>query len=53
MAEISTILWDVGGVLLTNGWDHLERTAVLQQFALDAAPSSSGMRWPMTHGKRA
>jgi putative hydrolase of the HAD superfamily len=38
MAEISTILWDVGGVLLTNGWDHLERTAVLQQFALDAAP---------------
>ena len=22
MVEISTILWDVGGVLLTNGWDH-------------------------------
>ena len=33
MAEISTILWDVGGVLLTNGWDHLERAAVLKQFA--------------------
>ena len=35
MAEISTILWDVGGVLLTNGWDHIERAAVLQHFGLD------------------
>ena len=35
MTEISTILWDVGGVLLTNGWDHLERAAVLEQFGLD------------------
>jgi putative hydrolase of the HAD superfamily len=38
MAEISTILWDVGGVLLTNGWDHVERAAVLEQFALDSVP---------------
>jgi putative hydrolase of the HAD superfamily len=38
MVEISTILWDVGGVLLTNGWDHLERAAVLEQFGLDSAP---------------
>ena len=36
MAEISTLLWDVGGVLLTNGWDRTERAAVLEQFALDA-----------------
>jgi putative hydrolase of the HAD superfamily len=35
MAEISTLLWDVGGVLLTNGWDHIERGAVLQHFGLD------------------
>jgi putative hydrolase of the HAD superfamily len=35
MAEISTILWDVGGVLLTNGWDHLERAAVLKKFDVD------------------
>ena len=35
MTEVSTILWDVGGVLLTNGWDHIERAAVLQQFGLD------------------
>jgi putative hydrolase of the HAD superfamily len=36
MAEISTILWDVGGVLLTNGWDHLERAAVLKKFEVDS-----------------
>jgi putative hydrolase of the HAD superfamily len=37
MAEVSTILWDVGGVLLTNGWDHRERAAILEQFGLDSA----------------
>jgi putative hydrolase of the HAD superfamily len=37
MVEISTILWDVGGVLLSNGWDHRERAAVLEQFGLDGA----------------
>jgi putative hydrolase of the HAD superfamily len=36
MADISTVLWDVGGVLLTNGWDHAERAAVLRHFELDA-----------------
>ncbi|HVJ07112.1 MAG TPA: HAD family phosphatase [Acidisarcina sp.] len=35
MNEISTILWDVGGVLLTNGWDHCERDALLQKFGLE------------------
>jgi putative hydrolase of the HAD superfamily len=29
------ILFDVGGVLLTNGWDHCERTVVLDEFGLD------------------
>ncbi|HEX3472984.1 MAG TPA: HAD-IA family hydrolase [Silvibacterium sp.] len=37
MTDISTILWDVGGVLLTNGWDHEERAAVLSQFKVDRA----------------
>jgi putative hydrolase of the HAD superfamily len=37
MGEISTILFDVGGVLLTNGWDHAERATVLQHFSLDRA----------------
>ena len=35
MATITTILWDVGGVLLTNGWDRKERAAVLSHFGVD------------------
>ncbi|MFZ1085214.1 MAG: HAD-IA family hydrolase [Terracidiphilus sp.] len=31
------ILFDVGGVLLTNGWDSSERVAVLDQFRLNHA----------------
>ena len=37
MTDISTILWDVGGVLLTNGWDHEGRSAVLARFKVDRA----------------
>ena len=37
MDAISTILWDVGGVLLTNAWDRRQRDAVLSRFALDRA----------------
>jgi len=37
MTGISTILWDVGGVLLTNAWDRRERDAVLARFSLDRA----------------
>jgi putative hydrolase of the HAD superfamily len=33
--EIRAIFWDVGGVLLTNAWDHTERAAALEHFALD------------------
>ena len=32
MSKISTVLWDVGGVLLTNGWDHNERKTVFDHF---------------------
>jgi putative hydrolase of the HAD superfamily len=38
MGQISTVLWDVGGVLLTNGWDHLQRYAVLEHFGLPREP---------------
>lgn len=31
------ILFDVGGVLLTNGWDSRERAVVLERFGLDRA----------------
>ena len=35
MYPFDVILFDVGGVLLTNGWDHRERALVLGQFGLD------------------
>jgi putative hydrolase of the HAD superfamily len=37
MFPFDVILFDVGGVLLTNGWDHCERARVLDQFHLDKA----------------
>jgi putative hydrolase of the HAD superfamily len=37
MFPFDVILFDVGGVLLTNGWDHCERAVVLDQFELDRA----------------
>ena len=37
MLPFDVILFDIGGVLLTNGWDHCERAAVLEQFHLDKA----------------
>ena len=36
MSTIRAIFWDVGGVLLTNAWDRVERTAALDHFRLDA-----------------
>ncbi len=37
MFPFDAILFDVGGVLLTNGWDHGERAAAVAHFGLDAA----------------
>ena len=37
MAEVTALFWDIGGVLLSNGWDHEERTAAVKHFNLDAA----------------
>ena len=34
---ITTLFLDVGGVLLTNGWDHLERKRAAKHFKLDWA----------------
>jgi putative hydrolase of the HAD superfamily len=36
-SQFDVVLFDVGGVMLTNGWDHNERAAVLQHFGLDRA----------------
>lgn len=35
MSTIHAIFWDVGGVLLTNAWDHTQRLAALERFRLD------------------
>jgi putative hydrolase of the HAD superfamily len=48
--EIRAIYWDIGGVLLTNGWDHEERARVLQQFAIpreeyEARHEDANDRW--------
>jgi putative hydrolase of the HAD superfamily len=37
MSPFDVILFDVGGVLLTNGWDHGERAAAVEHFHLDRA----------------
>ena len=36
MPEIAAMFWDVGGVLLTNGWDRQARRQAVERFELDA-----------------
>ena len=35
MPTIHAIFWDIGGVLLSNAWDHTQRMAALEHFRLD------------------
>ena len=35
MAEITTLFWDIGGVILTNGWDRASRREAAAAFQLD------------------
>jgi putative hydrolase of the HAD superfamily len=37
LPKITTLFWDVGGVLLTNAWDRAQRKQALDQFSLDEA----------------
>ena len=37
MPKISAVFSDVGGVLLTNGWDHTQRDRLVKQYGLDSA----------------
>ena len=39
--EIKTIFWDIGGVLLTNGWDVNQRAEVLTRLNVDLADYES------------
>jgi putative hydrolase of the HAD superfamily len=41
MFPFDVILFDVGGVLLTNGWDHRERADTIAHFNLDLAAFES------------
>jgi putative hydrolase of the HAD superfamily len=34
-SSIRTIFWDIGGVLLTNGWGHAQREPVLKRLGID------------------
>jgi putative hydrolase of the HAD superfamily len=34
MSKIRALFWDVGGVLLTNAWDHEERDQAVERFLL-------------------
>lgn len=36
MPEVTSIFWDLGGVVLTNGWDRVSRRAAVEKFHLDA-----------------
>ncbi len=35
MAEVTTLFWDVGGVILSNGWDRAARKQAAGKFGLD------------------
>lgn len=37
MPALKALFWDVGGVLLTDAWDHTQRTDALAHFGLDQA----------------
>jgi putative hydrolase of the HAD superfamily len=35
LANITTVFWDIGGVILTNGWDHNSRLEAAKSFQFD------------------
>lgn len=37
MADVTTLFWDNGGVILTNGWDRGSRKLAVEKFHLDWA----------------
>jgi putative hydrolase of the HAD superfamily len=41
LPNITAIFWDVGGVLLSNAWDHEQRQRTLKHFSLDEAEFES------------
>src|SRR5437868_11200311 len=43
--HIAAIFWDVGGVVLSNGWDAGARTAAVGRFGLDADDFEDRHEW--------
>ena len=37
MADVSLLAWDIGGVLLSDGWDREQRRAAYRHFGVDEA----------------
>ena len=37
MRNIAALFWDVGGVVLSNGWDHAARAEAARRFTVDPA----------------
>jgi putative hydrolase of the HAD superfamily len=37
MSNVAALFWDVGGVVLSNGWDHSARAEAARRFYLDPA----------------
>jgi putative hydrolase of the HAD superfamily len=35
LTKLTTIFWDIGGVILTNGWDHNSRAEAAKAFQFD------------------
>jgi putative hydrolase of the HAD superfamily len=35
MSNVAALFWDVGGVVLSNGWDHSARIEAVRRFSLD------------------
>ncbi|MFZ0635603.1 MAG: HAD family phosphatase [Candidatus Acidiferrales bacterium] len=35
MGEVTTLFWDMGGVILTNGWDRAARLQAVEKFHLE------------------
>lgn len=35
MSDVTALFWDVGGVILTNGWDRRSRAAAAKKFGFD------------------
>lgn len=49
MPAIRALFWDIGGVLLTNAWDHEERDLAVERFLL-SKPEFEARHKELVHG---